>query len=219
MKTGRKEKKMRKIKKSLMMFAAVIFWGIATVTFGGCSDSNSLENQETSSQNQDLKEEETGSQAQDSEEEKDSSQLQGTADDERIEIVKGGNPIWIPNITYEDAYAYFFGNPTWRYFDADDGSEVVEFVGDCTYNDDPAEVYIQFVLNSDDSFSLEYACAKVNGETIETEESDIFQLIYKPFSQYAEEVLEEPLDDEVEEKFYEWYLEILEKEEGYYDNE
>lgn len=103
------------------------------------------------------------------------------------------------------------------YYIFDDGSEVVEFVGDCTYNDDPAEVYIQFVFYSDDGFSLEYACIKVNGEIIETEESDIFQLIYKPFSQYAEEVLEEPLDDEVEEKFFEWYLEILEKEEGYYE--
>lgn len=198
---------MRKIKKSLIVAATVIVMGIVTVTFGGCTGSDSIENQVTSSPSQD------------SEEEKVSSQLQGTADDVRISMVKTGNPTWIPNITYEEAYAYFFDNPTWRYFDADDGSEVVEFVGDCTYNDDPAEVYIQFVLHSDDTFTLHYACAKVNGELIETEESDIFQLIYKPFSQYAEEVLEEPLDDEVEEKFLEWYLEILEKEEEYYDYE
>ena len=183
---------MRKHNKGLIVVIVVIIIGIAMVAMSD-GDSDGSSDKEASSQ------------------------LQGTADDERIDGVKGGNPSLIPNITYEDAYAHFFGNPTWRYFDADDGSEVVEFVGDCTYNDDPAEVYIQFVLGDDDTFTMHYARLKVNGKFIETDEKDMFQLVYKPFSQYAEEVLEEPLDDEVEEQFYDWYLEILEEEEEYYE--
>ena len=67
------------------------------------------------------------------------SRLQGEEDDDRIDMVKGGTPVMIPDITYEEAYQHFFGNPNWRYFDAEDGSEVVEFSGDCTYYEEAAK--------------------------------------------------------------------------------
>ena len=135
-----------------------------------------------------------------------SSQLQGTENAEKINIVRNGCPSLIPNITFAEAYENFFANPDWRYFVADDEeeSEIVEFVGDCTYDGEDAEVYIQFLLydETDDlAFELYYAGIKKNDIVIDSDDSIIIELIYKPFSDYAENVLGEPLSDEVEKQF------------------
>lgn len=143
--------------------------------------------------------------------------LQGSEDEEMIAWVKKGSPYLIPDITYEEAYENFFGNPTWRYFDADDGSEVVEFAGECTYNDEPAEIYIQFVLDpDDDSFEMHYANLEVEGEQVEMDGIILLQLIYNPFSEYAENIRKEPLSEDIERQFDEAYWEILglEQEQG-----
>lgn len=135
-----------------------------------------------------------------------SSQFQGTENAGKINIVKNGCPSLIPNITFEEAYETFFANPDWRYFVADDEeeSEIVEFVGDCTYDGEDAEVYIQFLLydETDDlDFELYYAGIKQNDVVVDSDNSIIIELIYKPFSDYAENVLGEPLSDEVEKQF------------------
>lgn len=131
--------------------------------------------------------------------------LQGSKYDSNIEMVKKGSPELIPNITYEQAYENFFGNPQWRGFTADTGEQVVEFTGDCTYYDEEAEVYIQFVLEGTTAFSLYYAHINVNGETISLDEQTIVELVYTPFATYSEEVLGKPLDDDVQEAFEEIY--------------
>ena len=38
--------------------------------------------------------------------------------DERVEYVRNGYPIWLPEITYADAYENFYANPKWRAFDS-----------------------------------------------------------------------------------------------------
>lgn len=137
------------------------------------------------------------------------SELQGEYDDEMIDLVRGGTPNLIPHITYEEAYEYFFTEPKWRYFEATDGSEVVEFSGGCLYNDDPVTVYVQFVIDQGQkSFDLYYASL----DGISVEDSIMVDLIYEPFSDYAENVLEDPLDPSIEQQFIEIYEAILEEE-------
>lgn len=131
--------------------------------------------------------------------------LQGSIWDENIELVQNGHPTMIPDITYKQAYEYFFGNPQWRGFKADSGEDVVEFSGDCTYNNEDAVAYIQFTIEDDDTFSMNYAQIEVNGEKINTDEQIYIELVYTPFEMYAEEVLGKQLDDDVQNAFEEMY--------------
>jgi hypothetical protein len=138
--------------------------------------------------------------------------------DERIDMVKGGTPYIIPDITYEEAYDNFFENPTWRYFDSTDGDEVVEFAGKCRYSSDGngdeidynnATVYIQFVLEDEDgdgeneAFEMYYLKLDVDGETVKTDGTTMLVFVYQPFAVYSEEKLGKPLGDDVEEAFCE----------------
>lgn len=136
------------------------------------------------------------------------SDLQGTKIDSNISRVKTGTPVMIPDITYEEAYEYFFENPQWRGFDADDGSEVVEFSGECTYNDEDATVYIQFVIDDEESFSIYYAELTVGDEKIDVEDQIFIELLYKPFATYSEDVLGEELSEDVKESFAEIYYSL-----------
>ncbi len=131
--------------------------------------------------------------------------LQGSKYDASIELVKNGSPTLIPNITYQQAYENFFGNPQWRGFTADTGEKVVEFTGECTYYDEDAQVYIQFVIEGTDSFSLYYAHMNIGDETITMGEQMFVELVYIPFEVYSEEVLGKELNSDVQEAFEEIY--------------
>ena len=134
-----------------------------------------------------------------------SDDLQGSQFDSNIGLVKTGSPELIPHISYEQAYAYFFENPQWRGFVADTGENVVEFTGGCTYYEEDAIVYIQFVIEGADSFSMYYAHMTVGGETISLDDQTLIELIYTPFATYSEEVLGVSLDDEIQNAFEEIY--------------
>lgn len=122
-----------------------------------------------------------------------SGEFQGSSWNSDIAMVQNGYPVSIPNITYKEAYEYFFGNPQWRGFEADDGSEVVEFSGECTYHDEDAAVYIQFVIDDEESFSMRYARIIVGEEHFDADEQTLIELVYTPFATYSEEVLGEVL--------------------------
>ncbi|MBQ3055388.1 MAG: hypothetical protein IJC88_04715 [Oscillospiraceae bacterium] len=134
--------------------------------------------------------------------------LQGTIFDRNISMVQNGSPELIPNITYKDAYDNFFSNPQWRGFKADDGSDVVEFSGDCTYCDQPASVYIQFVIDGETSFTMHYAGITVGEESFDADEESFLELVYTPFETYSQEVLGSDLDQDVQEAFSEIYASI-----------
>lgn len=129
-----------------------------------------------------------------------SGELQESRFDTNINAVKNGYPTLIPNITYAQAYEYFFGNPQWRGFDSDEGKEVVEFSGECEYMEEYATVYIQFVVEGEE-FTLHYASFEVDGEEIVADSQLINELIYTPFAEYSEEILGEPLSQEVKDAF------------------
>ena len=113
-----------------------------------------------------------------------SDQLQSVLDkeDEHVISVKNGYPNAIPDITYGEAFESFFGSPTWKYFEADIGEQVVEFTGYCTYHDAEVKARLQFILSED-------------GETFETGAlsfNDVPQttlianaMVYKAFEEYA----------------------------------
>ena len=136
------------------------------------------------------------------------SDLQGSRFDSNISMVQNGYPELIPNITYKDAYDNFFVNPQWRGFKADDGSDVVEFSGECTYCDEDAEVYIQFVIEDEESFSMYYAGLTVGDEKFAADEQTFIELVYKPFETYSQEVLGEDLDQDVQDAFAEVFNSI-----------
>ena len=131
--------------------------------------------------------------------------LQGSKYDINIDLVKNGSPTLIPDITYEQAYHNFFGNPQWRGFVADTGENVVEFTGECTYYDEEAKVYIQFVLEEEDTFSMHYASMSVGDETITLDQQMFVELVYTPFATYSEEVLGKPLEEDVQDAFEDIY--------------
>lgn len=134
-----------------------------------------------------------------------SGELQGSSWNANISMVQNGYPVLIPHITYKDAYENFFGNPQWRGFEADDGSEVVEFSGECTYYDEEAAVYIQFVIDDEESFSMWYAGIHVGDEEIVADEQLFVELVYTPFATYSEEVLGETLSQDIQDAFAEMY--------------
>ena len=66
-----------------------------------------------------------------------------------IGTVKLGSPIAYPNQTYGEAFENFFSSPKWKYFQSDDGEDIVEFTGKCNYLGLPTDVKIQFQLYPD----------------------------------------------------------------------
>ena len=48
--------------------------------------------------------------------------------------------------TYKDVFDNFFAYPTWKHFTSDDGQDVVEFTGDCTYDGQNVKAKIQFLI-------------------------------------------------------------------------
>lgn len=71
------------------------------------------------------------------------------AENEYVQMVKGGYREDNPDLTYETAFSAFFGTPRWKYFTGDDGQDVVEFTGDCIYRDVAVKARIQFVVDED----------------------------------------------------------------------
>ena len=79
------------------------------------------------------------------------------ADNKYVQMVKGGYRPDDPDVTYEDAFTSFFGTPRWKYFESEDGQDVVEFTGDCTYQDVPVKARIQFVVDEENgTFEASY---------------------------------------------------------------
>lgn len=66
---------------------------------------------------------------------------------ENVLMVKNGHPEIYPDSKYGESFDNFFGSPTWVYFKSEDGQDVVEFTGDCTYQEVKVKARIQFILD------------------------------------------------------------------------
>ena len=108
------------------------------------------------------------------------------ANDEHVRGVKYGSPNSYPDITYAEAFDYFFGSPTWTYFrGTQEGSsvehDVVEFTGTCFYRDSEVKARIQFTI-SEDGKTFEATYLSFND--VPQMNIIMYTLIDKAFSEY-----------------------------------
>ena len=82
--------------------------------------------------------------------------LGGCADsyDKQVQMVRNGTMDLNPKVPVGPAFDQFFTNGKWESFEAEDKSQVVEFNGKCTWEDEPAKAIIQFILHNNKSFEL-----------------------------------------------------------------
>ena len=85
-----------------------------------------------------------------------------TGGNKYVEMVKGGSPTSFPNKTYGESFNKFFAKPKWEYFKSDDGKDIVQFEGDCTYAGEDAHVVMQFDLHVSEGTFDTYA-VEING--------------------------------------------------------
>lgn len=67
-----------------------------------------------------------------------------------VRFVKEACPEAYPNVSYGEAFGGFFGNCKWEYFRSEDNQDVVEFSGNCMYDDKTAVVKAQFLVSYDE---------------------------------------------------------------------
>jgi hypothetical protein len=109
---------------------------------------------------------------------------------EYVLAVKGGSLETYPNITYEQAFESFFDSPRWIYKQiVDDGEEfkgkqLVEFTGDCSYNNAPVKARFQFLLDMNAGTFETYALSFNEVPQIDLIK---YSLIEKAFQEYASE--------------------------------
>ena len=107
----------------------------------------------------------------------------GEGNSKYITMVQDAGPRLYKGITYEEAFDDFFSDPEWEYFMSDDGYDVVEFSGNCTYYDEAATMRIQFLVSYDEG-SIEIHALSINGE--EQSQLMIGAFIMEIFESYEE---------------------------------
>lgn len=75
---------------------------------------------------------------------------------EYIDIVKSGSFNNYPNIEVGEAFENYFKNPKWKYFISDNDSNVVEFTGECMYDNAEVTALIQFIIDDNSGFEAKY---------------------------------------------------------------
>lgn len=89
----------------------------------------------------------------------------GCGDDKNVTLVKTGTMQMEPNIEIGKAFDKFFANPKWKSFKSTDNQQIVQFDGDCTWNDRPAKCTMQFIILNNTNFELHYVGINGNGTT------------------------------------------------------
>lgn len=75
----------------------------------------------------------------------------GLSADQYIQMVVTGYRVEDPEHSYGEAFDAFFASPHWKFFVSEEDEKVVEFTGDCTYQDAPVTACIQFIINEMDN--------------------------------------------------------------------
>ena len=101
-------------------------------------------------------------------------------DDDYIDMIKDAENSTY-GITYGDAFDSFFTDPTWSYFEATTGEDVVEFEGGLLYNDEPVTALVQFILYVDEG-TFEVYYLSLDGE--DQDDLMLEALIEKVFEEY-----------------------------------
>lgn len=102
--------------------------------------------------------------------------------DERVVSVKNGYPEAYPEITFGEAFDSFSDSPTWKYFESEEGENVVEFTGYCMYQDVEVKARLQFILADDGTFSS----GALSFNDVPQSQLITGAMLEKAFEQYAE---------------------------------
>lgn len=73
-----------------------------------------------------------------------------TKDHEHVQQIKTAKLPDYEKMIIEEAFHKFFKNPKWKYFVSEDHENIVEFTGNCVYQEQEVKAKIQFVLNKED---------------------------------------------------------------------
>lgn len=107
--------------------------------------------------------------------------------DEHVLFVKNGYPSSYPDCNYGDVFDFFFASPTWKYFEGENGEDVVEFTGYCIYLEQEVKARLQFILDMDNG-TFETGAMSFN-DVPQTQLITV-ALIEKAFSEYANKEFE-----------------------------
>lgn len=104
-----------------------------------------------------------------------------TESDKYINIVKDGYLLEYKddNVSCGDVFDYFFSDGEWKYYGSGDDN-MVEYSGECRYNDENVEAVITFKINKDeDGFTAQKA-------TIDDEKYDVVTLLETAYDDYLD---------------------------------
>ena len=100
-------------------------------------------------------------------------------EDKYVTLVKNGTMYMEPNIQIGKAFDDFFANPKWHSYVEGRNEKyqrhIVEFTGDCRWNNSPAKCTVHFIVTSDTEFQLQYVAIN----NVEMDDDDSVALLHK----------------------------------------
>ena len=89
--------------------------------------------------------------------------------------------------TYDEVFSNFFSFPIWTHFTSSDGQEVVEFKGNCTYDNEPVRAKIQFVITYETEESISWEASYLSFNNVNQPLIMLAALMEKAIEEYDEE--------------------------------
>ena len=80
----------------------------------------------------------------------------GCGDDKYVQTVKNGSLDMAKGVPIGKAFDQFFSNEKWESFVSDDNERIVEFNGECRWNNKPATCCVQFKILNGGRFEVSY---------------------------------------------------------------
>lgn len=80
----------------------------------------------------------------------------GCGDDKYVQTVKNGSLEMAKGVPIGKAFDQFFTNEKWESFVSDNNERIVEFNGECRWNNNPATCCVQFKILNDTYFEVSY---------------------------------------------------------------
>ena len=104
----------------------------------------------------------------------------GCGDDKYVQTVKNGSLDMAKGVPIDKAFDQFFSNEKWESFISENNERIVEFNGECRWNNNPATCCVQFRILNDSRFEVSYL--DINGVSMNWWDSS--GILNKVFQQY-----------------------------------
>ena len=104
----------------------------------------------------------------------------GCGDDKYVQTVKNGSLDIAKGVPIGKAFDQFFSNEKWESFVSENNERIVEFNGECRWNNNPATCCVQFRILNDSRFEVSYL--DINGVSMNWWDSS--GILNKVFQQY-----------------------------------